>query len=101
MHLQHYTKKIPKKEFLLGVLLKNYNRLTEKGWLDINILEVDLKDKYTSIGLLTSKNGLNTFQTVLEMAKDNESIAAINGDFFSGKSTMVIPWDFLFLKENY
>lgn len=87
MHLQHYTKRIPKKEFLLGVLLKNYNRLTEKGWLDINTLEVDLEDKYTSIGLLTSKNGLNTFQTVLEMAKDNESIAAINGDFFSGKST--------------
>lgn len=70
-----------------GVILKNYNRLTEKGWLDINILEVDLEDRYTSIGLLTSENGLNTFQTVLQMAESNESIAAINGDFFSGKST--------------
>lgn len=67
-----------------GVMLKNFNRLTEKGWLDINILEVDLEDRHTSIGLLTSEDGLNTFQTVLEMAKNNESIAAINGDFFGG-----------------
>ena len=70
-----------------GVVLKNYNRLTEKGWLDVNILEVDLEDKYTTIGVLNSKNGLNTFQTVLEMAKNYASIAAINGDFFAGKST--------------
>ena len=69
-----------------GVILKNYNQLTEKGWLDINILEVDLDDRYTSVGLLTSENGLNTFQNVLEMAKTNESIAAINGDFFAGTS---------------
>lgn len=69
-----------------GVILKNYNRLSEKGWLDINILEVDLKDKHTSIGVLNSENGLNTFQTVLDMAQNNESIAAINGDFFSGTS---------------
>ena len=67
-----------------GVILKNYNKFTEKGWLDINVLEVDLEDKYTSIGLLTSENGLNTFQTVLEMAEKTESIAAINGDFFGG-----------------
>lgn len=67
-----------------GVILRNYNRLTDKGFLNINILEVDLEDKYTSIGILNSENGLNTFQTVLEMAKTNESIAAINGDFFGG-----------------
>ena len=69
-----------------GVILKNFNRLTEKGWLNINMLEVNLNDKYTSVGILNSENGLNTFQTVLEMAKSNESIAAINGDFFSGTS---------------
>lgn len=69
-----------------GVILKNYNTLSDKGWLDINILEVDLEDKHTSIGLLTSENGLNTFQTILEMAETDDSIAAINGDFFSGTS---------------
>ncbi len=70
-----------------GIVLKNYNTLSEKGWLDINVLEVNLNDKYTSVGILNSSNGLNTFQTVLDMAKNNESIAAINGDFFGGTST--------------
>lgn len=70
-----------------GVLLKNYDRFTEKGWLNINILEVDLKDENTEIGLLNSADGLNTFQTVYQMAgKEENVIAAINGDFFNGTS---------------
>ena len=80
----HETSKIER--ISSGVVLNNYTRLSEKGWLNINMIEVNLNDKYTSIGLLNSENGLNTFQTVLEMAKNNESIAAINGDFFSGTS---------------
>ena len=70
-----------------GVLLKNYDRFTEKGWLNINILEVDLNDENTDIGLLNSADGLNTFQTVYQMASEEENIiAAINGDFFNGTS---------------
>lgn len=70
-----------------GVILKNYDRFTEKGWLNINILEVDLKDENTEIGLLNSADGLNTFQTVYQMASKEENvIAAINGDFFNGTS---------------
>lgn len=80
----HETSKIER--ISSGVVLNNYTRLSEKGWLNINMIEVNLNDKYTSIGLLNSENGLNTFQTVLEMAQNNESIAAINGDFFSGTS---------------
>ena len=67
-----------------GVILKNYKLLTTEGWLDYNFLEVDLKDKNTSVELLNSENGLNTFQTTLEMAKANQAIAAVNGDFFGG-----------------
>ena len=70
-----------------GVILKNYDRFTEKGWLNINILEVDLKDEYTEVGLLNSSDGLNTFQTVYQMAnKEDNVVAAINGDFFNGTS---------------
>ena len=70
-----------------GVLLKNYDRFTEKGWLNVNILEVDLTDEYTKVGLLNSSDGLNTFQTVYQMASKEENVvAAINGDFFNGTS---------------
>lgn len=85
--LTNLYEKVTEEKISSGVTLKNYNHFTEKGWLNINILEVNLDDTNTSVGLLTSENGLNTFQTVLEMAKNNSSIAAINGDFFSGKST--------------
>lgn len=67
-----------------GVVLKSYKRLTNNGWLSINILEVDLADEDTKVGLLNSENGLNTFQTVSQMASKNNVIAAINGDFFNG-----------------
>ena len=70
-----------------GVTLKSYDRFTDKGWLAINIVEVDLKDKNTSVGLMNSENGLMTFQTVMQMAKENKAIAAINGDFFNGTAT--------------
>lgn len=69
-----------------GVVLKNYSRFTDNGWLNINVLEVDLSDKYTSIGLLTSSNGAGTVQNLRTMANNAGSIAAINGDFFASTS---------------
>ena len=81
------SEKVTEERMTSGVVLKNYDRFTEKGWLNINILEVDLEDEYTDIGLLNSENGLNTFQTVYQMASNEENIvAAINGDFFNGTS---------------
>ena len=78
---------ITEEKLTSGVLLKNYDRFTEKGWLNINILEVDLSDEYTEVGLLNSSDGLNTFQTVYQMASKAENVvAAINGDFFNGTS---------------
>ena len=38
-----------------GIVLKNYNTLSEKGWLDINVLEVNLNDKYTSVEKIKEK----------------------------------------------
>lgn len=70
-----------------GTNLTKYKRFTDKGWLSINIIDIDLKDKNTSIGVLTSSNGLQTFQDVKTMAKNNKNcIAAINADFFNGTS---------------
>lgn len=69
-----------------GTVLKNYNLFTDAGWININVLEVDLTDKYTSIGLLTSSDGASKLKNVLSMAQNSGAIAAINGDFFSGSS---------------
>lgn len=71
-----------------GTNLKTYTRFTDKGWLSINIIEVDLNDKNTSLGVLTSSNGLQTFQNVKTMITNSNKnvVAAINADFFNGKT---------------
>ena len=69
-----------------GTTLKNYNLFTEDGWVDIQVLEINLKDKYTKLGLLTSSEGASKLKNVLAMAKESAVIAAINGDFFSGSN---------------
>lgn len=69
-----------------GTYLKNYNLFTDAGWVDINILEIDLEDKYTKLGLLTSKDGSGKLKNILSMAQDSAAIAAINGDFFAGSA---------------
>lgn len=80
------NEKIKEEQITSGVVLKNYDRFTEKGWLNINVLEVDLNDENTEVGLLNSENGLNTFQTVYQMADKDNIVAAVNGDFFNGTS---------------
>jgi len=69
-----------------GTILKNYKLLTDNGWLNINILEIDLEDKYTNIGLLTASDGAGKLKNILSMANESNAIAAVNGDFFSGSN---------------
>lgn len=71
-----------------GTTLKKYIRFTDKGWLNIDVLEVDLTDKYTDITLLTSSNGVGKTQNLKAMANNitDNCIAAINGDFFAASS---------------
>lgn len=69
-----------------GVTLKNYIRFTSSGWQNINVLEIDMDDKYTNLGLLTSSNGVGTLQNLKTMATNADAIAAINADFFQANS---------------
>ncbi|MBQ9314751.1 MAG: phosphodiester glycosidase family protein [Clostridia bacterium] len=68
-----------------GTTLTKYKRLTDKGWLAINMIEANLKDENTTVRVLTSSNGLQTFQNVKTMLTNEENcIAAVNADFFTG-----------------
>lgn len=71
-----------------GTNLTKYKRLTDKGWLSINIIDVDLNDDNTTVSVLNSANGLQTFQNVKTMLTNEKNcIAAINADFFTGKTS--------------
>lgn len=66
-----------------GVTYRNLKRLTTEGWLNINILKVDLDNEYVKLDMLTSSDGLYTLETVKNQANSNNAVAAVNSDFFS------------------
>lgn len=72
-----------KKPIASGVTYQNIKRLTTGGWLNINVLEVDLEDEYTEIDMLLHPDGVYNLATVKSHAENNGAIAAINSDFFS------------------
>lgn len=82
-----YDMKSEEKPISSGVVYKNLKRLTTTGWLNINILKVDLTDKYSKVSMMTSKDGLYNLKTVKEQANENNAVAAINADFFSWDGT--------------
>ena len=66
-----------------GVTLKNIRRFITGGWLNINILEVDLTDPYVKVDMLTPENGMYNIDTVYNQAVAAEAIGAVNADFFT------------------
>lgn len=70
-----------------GVTLTNLKRLDSAGWQNINIIEADLSNPYVAAKILTSSKGMNTLETVETLSKENNTVAAINGDFFAWNSS--------------
>ena len=68
-----------------GVIQKNIKRLTEVGWQNINIIEADLSDGRYGVKTLTDDEDLTKLVNVKNLAETYNTVAAVNGDFFSWK----------------
>lgn len=66
-----------------GVVHENHQRFTTSGWWNINVLRVDLTDKYTSLGSLFNPSGLSSRDSIGGMVEKKNAIAGINGDFYN------------------
>lgn len=67
-----------------GVMLKSIQRFYGDYALNINCITADLKNKNLGFELLKHSGGSDKLETVINMAKGEENtVAAINGDFFS------------------
>ncbi|MBQ2896706.1 MAG: phosphodiester glycosidase family protein [Clostridia bacterium] len=75
------------KNIASGVVLTNLKRLDSAGWQNINIIEADLTNEYVKTKVLSSSSGLNTLETVKNLAEENNTVAAVNGDFFAWNSS--------------
>lgn len=63
---------------------KNIRQLSEYGYLNINLMEIDLKDTNLDFDVIYNKEGFNKRATLSKMLSQSpEVIGAVNGDFFS------------------
>lgn len=65
-----------------GAILHNTVKFTSDGWLNINVLQVDLSNKNIKVDTMINPSLLK-LMTVKAMAQNNNAIAAINGGFFN------------------
>ena len=65
-----------------GVTYNNIKRFLTSGWLNINVLTVDLTNPYVKLDLLTSSSGIGTLDNVKNMVSSSGAVAGINADFF-------------------
>lgn len=80
-----------KSDIIKGITRTHIRRLTSSGWQNINIVEADLSEEHLDITLLKSNKSIHKLDNVLNMANNEDTVAAINGDFFSWNNS--IPGD--------
>lgn len=66
-----------------GVVHHDIRRFTPDGWLSLDVIRIDLTDRYTEIGPLFHQEGLSKRTTVKGLVEQKNAVAGINGDFFN------------------
>ncbi|AKL96753.1 hypothetical protein CACET_c33090 [Clostridium aceticum] len=66
-----------------GVTHKHILRFNKDGWLNANVVYIDLDNPATNLDILQSAGGVATKETLSTMVnRNNNVVAAINADFF-------------------
>ncbi|QUH25818.1 phosphodiester glycosidase family protein [Serpentinicella alkaliphila] len=66
-----------------GVTHKHVLRFGKDGWLNANVVYIDLDNPSMNLDILQSANGITTKETLSTMVNRNQNVvAAINADFF-------------------
>ncbi|MFV9566919.1 phosphodiester glycosidase family protein [Thermoanaerobacter mathranii] len=73
-----------------GVVHKNIVYFTTEGWINVNVLKVDLTDKYTDVSVIFNPSGIKNRMSVRDMANTYGAVASVNGDFFDTTTGFVI-----------
>ena len=74
-------------EITKGLTYEKSTRLYKSGWMDVYVLTMDASNTDLSLEVLENVNTYGAKSTVEKLAKDNDVIAGINGDFF-GSGTL-------------
>lgn len=66
-----------------GIVHENIRRFTSQGWLNINVLRIDIKNEHTELKGLFNKDGIPQRDTVSNMVTKHNAVAGVNGDYFN------------------
>lgn len=66
-----------------GAVLEKITRFTDEGWLNINVLKVDLSNKNIAVDAITNSSSIKNLSNVKALAQSKGAVAAINASFFS------------------
>lgn len=66
-----------------GVVHEHIQRFTNNGWLNINVIRIDLTNPYVEIQGLINPAGISKRGTVSNMVNTSNAVAAVNGDYFN------------------
>lgn len=69
-----------------GVTTENIVRFTTSGWLNINILRVDLSNKYIKVDTITNPDFAGKLTSTKTLAVQSNAVAAVNASFFTPSS---------------
>src|SRR5690554_1351630 len=65
-----------------GVRHEKITRLTEEGWLEINVIRADLSNSFLKVDTLVDEDSIQNLSYPTDLAKSANAVAAINGSFF-------------------
>lgn len=68
-----------------GVTYRHIKRLDDAGWQDIHVVRADLNEEHLKFKVLRDARGVSFLQDTLTSAKENDTVAAVNADFFAAK----------------
>ncbi len=73
------------KTLISGVTYKNIKGLYSSGWQDVHIVTADLNEKHLKLEVLKNQKGESYTENTLVAAKNNDTVVAVNADFFAAK----------------
>jgi exopolysaccharide biosynthesis protein len=68
------------------VTLEKYNRFTTGGWINSDVLRVDLSNENVKVDGMFNKSSVKSLSTVKSLAESYGAIAAVNANFFDMKT---------------
>lgn len=78
-----------------GTTLRQITRFTEEGWLNINVLTVNMSNPHISVDSLIPSPEMDKLTTVRNLAASSGAVAAVNASFFnytgSAKGSVIGP----------